>query len=86
MEELKASIKELIRSQREMRKELSCIRETWEKFSDAYIPHLRLSVERDQKRAKLQDAIIEKTTIGALSAILAFIFYGVWNQIKAMLH
>ena len=81
MQDLQDAITEIARMQREMRREIQCIRETWQGFNDAYLPHLKASIEREMARAKLRDAIIEKTTIGAVWACIIFLASAAWHQI-----
>jgi hypothetical protein len=79
---LESSSQELLRGQKELRRDVKCIVETWQDFHGTYGEHLKLSVAREQERAKLRQAVIEKTTVGALWALFGFLAIAAWHQIQ----
>ena len=54
------------------------------KFAADYEHLLALLSAREQKRLKLWDAVIEKTTAGLLWAGIAFIAASVWEYVKSV--
>ena len=85
LEALERSSQALLESLREVRREIKCIRETWGDFNEAYMPHLKLTVKREQDREKLREAIIEKGLLGALFALATFVGASMWEHIAHMI-
>ena len=48
----------------------------------ARVQFIELLIEREKDRTKLRRAIIEKSLIGAVWALLVFLAVAVWNEIK----
>lgn len=82
---LERSSQELLHGQKELRRNLACIVKTWGDFSDVYLPHLKLSLKREQDRDKLRQAIIEKGLLGALFAVATFVGASIWEHVAHIL-
>jgi hypothetical protein len=46
---------------------------------------VNLLIERELERTKLRKAIIEKTTVGAVIALLVFVGVSAWNEVVAII-
>lgn len=77
---LEASSQELLRGQKEVRREVKCIRETWDQFSEINLPYLKLAIQRETRNAKLREAIIEKTFTGFVYATIVFMIGLIHHQ------
>ena len=48
----------------------------------AQVQFVEMLIEREKDRVKLRRAVIEKSTIGALWAVLIFVAVAIFNEIK----
>jgi hypothetical protein len=78
---LENSSQALLQGQREIRRDVKCIVDTWHDFHGTYGEHLRQSVEREEELAKLRRAVIEKTVVGAVWACLVFLAVSAYHQV-----
>jgi len=79
---LETSSQELLRGQKELRRDVRCIVDTWHDFHGTYGEHLKQSVAREKEIAALRKAVIEKTVVGALWACFAFLAIASWHQLQ----
>lgn len=75
---------ELLKGQREVRRDLKCIVDTWAEFQSNYGEHLKQSVRREKDRAELRKAIIEKGLILALVAVVGFVATASWHEVQSV--
>ena len=51
-------------------------------FTERYEPILKIILFREEEKAKLRQAIIEKSVIGAVWAFIAFAGVAIWSYVK----
>ena len=79
---LESSSQELLKGQKELRRDVKCIVDTWHEFHGTYGEHLKQSVAREREMSELRKAIIEKTVVGALWVCLSFLAIASWHQVQ----
>lgn len=80
LEKLEAHAQSLLRGQISMQRDIKCIVDTWAEFKGMYGEYLKLALERERDRAALRKAIIEKTILGAVIAVVIFIANATWEK------
>ena len=70
------------RERREIRAELTCIRETWDEHQGKYGAFLDLLLERESSRKKVNAAIVEKSLGGLIWGAIVFIGVASWEWMR----
>jgi len=83
LEALERSAQELLAGQREVRKDVRCIVNTWGEFQSTYGEYLKIALRREKDRAELRKAIIEKTLVAAIFALFVFVATASWHEIQS---
>jgi hypothetical protein len=70
---------------KEITRDINCILETWDNFTNEYLPYLKLLAEREKERAELRKAIIKHGTIVALGAVILFVLNAVSHELQSLI-
>jgi ferric-dicitrate binding protein FerR (iron transport regulator) len=84
LQKLENDIQNAREKQREMTRDINCILETWDNFTNEYLPYLKLLAEREKERAELRRAVIKHGTIVALGAVILFVLNAVSHELQAL--
>lgn len=84
-EQQRKELRDMVRSVQgtlvEMQRDLKCIHTTWDQHVEEYGTLLKTSKEDAERSAKLKQAVIEKTTTGAVWALLVFLAAAIWSYV-----
>jgi hypothetical protein len=65
----------------QMRDDLNCIRRAIERYE----PYLKDQIEARRRKDGLRRAVIEKSLVGAVWAVILFVGYSIWEYLKRQL-
>jgi hypothetical protein len=85
-DQIELAIKEIASSQKDMKREIKCISDTWHEFTAAYMPHIKRQAESEKERAALVKALIEKGLLLSIIAVVGFVCSAVWSHVQTLFH
>ena len=85
IQKLESDFQDIKEKHKTVTRDIACILKTWDDFTEAYLPYLKLLAEREKDRAELRRAVIKHGTIIALGALIVFMFSAISHEIAAII-